>query len=53
MQVMDEYIKNMGVVDRADQMVAYSSFGRRTLKWWKSSGGMLRHTEEHVTKIMH
>lgn len=25
----------MGAVDRSDQMVAYSTFNRRTLKWWK------------------
>ena len=25
----------MGAVDRCDQMVAYSCFTRRTMKWWK------------------
>ena len=29
------YNQFMGAVDRNDQMVAYSSFRRRTLKWWK------------------
>jgi hypothetical protein len=29
------YNANMGGVDRSDQMVSYSSFDRRTLKWWK------------------
>lgn len=29
------YNKYMGAVDRCDQMVAYGSFERRTLKWWK------------------
>ena len=27
----------MGAVDRSDQMVAYSTFSRRTLKWWKKA----------------
>ncbi len=29
------YFRYMGAVDRSDQMVAYSTFSRRTLKWWK------------------
>ena len=32
---MHNYNKKMGAVDCSDQMVAYSSFKRRTLKWWK------------------
>ncbi|XP_005104947.1 piggyBac transposable element-derived protein 4-like [Aplysia californica] len=30
-----DYNKYMGAVDRSDQMVQYSSFKRRTMKWWK------------------
>ena len=32
---MHNYKKKMGAVDCSDQMGAYSSFKRRTLKWWK------------------
>ena len=32
-----EYNKFMGAVDRSDQMVGYSSFRRKTLKWWKKA----------------
>ena len=34
-EIVHEYNKYMGAVDRCDQMVAYSCFRRRTLKWWK------------------
>ena len=33
--IVHEYNKYMGAVDRCDQMVAYSCFTRRTMKWWK------------------
>ena len=34
-EIVHEYNKYMGAVDRCDQMVAYSCFRRRTMKWWK------------------
>ena len=34
-EVVHLYNQFMGAVDRSDQMVAYSSFRRRTIKWWK------------------
>ncbi|XP_005099145.1 piggyBac transposable element-derived protein 4-like [Aplysia californica] len=34
-QVVAEYNKYMGAVDRSDQMVSYNAFKRRTLKRWK------------------
>ena len=30
-----DYNKYMGAVDRCDQMISYSNFDRRTVKWWK------------------
>ena len=34
-EIVHDYNKFMGAVDRCDQMVAYSCFRRRTMKWWK------------------
>lgn len=34
-QVVSQYTKNMGGVDRADQFRSYYSFGRPSKKWWK------------------
>ena len=34
-EIVHEYNKYMGAVDRCDQMVAYSCFRRRTMKWWE------------------
>lgn len=34
-EVVVNYDKYMGGVDRADQMISYSTFHFRTLKWWK------------------
>ena len=34
-RVMIQYNKYMGGVDANDQLVKYSHFSRRTLKWWK------------------
>ena len=34
-EIVHDYNKFMGAVDRCDQMVAYSCFRRRTIKWWK------------------
>ena len=34
-EVINIYNKMMGTVDRSEQMVGYSSFKRRTVKWWK------------------
>ena len=34
-EIVHDYNKYMGAVDRCDQMVAYSCFRRRTMKWWK------------------
>ncbi|CAH1242242.1 STAT5B [Branchiostoma lanceolatum] len=34
---INQYNKYMGAVDTSDQMVAYMSFRRRTLKWWKKA----------------
>ena len=34
-KIVHDYNKFMGAVDRCDQMVAYSCFRRRTMKWWK------------------
>lgn len=34
-EVVVEYDKYMGGVDRSDQMVSYATFNCRTLKWWK------------------
>ena len=34
-EVVQEYNKYMGGVDRADQMMSYVTFRGRTLKWWK------------------
>ena len=36
-EIVHEYNKYMGAVDRCDQMVAYSCFRRRTMKWWKKT----------------
>ncbi|XP_013420996.1 piggyBac transposable element-derived protein 4-like [Lingula anatina] len=33
--IVREYNRFMGGVDRSDQMVSYSTFNARTLKWWK------------------
>ena len=32
-----DYNKNMGGVDRSDQMLQYQAFRRRTMKWWKKA----------------
>jgi mannosyltransferase OCH1-like enzyme len=29
-----DYVKNMGDVDMADQLMQYYNFSRRTVKWW-------------------
>ena len=34
-EIVHDYNKFMGAVDRCDQMVAYSCFRQRTMKWWK------------------
>ncbi|XP_022780491.1 piggyBac transposable element-derived protein 4-like [Stylophora pistillata] len=34
-EINHDYNKFIGAVDRCDQMVAYSCFRRRTMKWWK------------------
>ena len=34
-EIIHDYNKFMGAVDRCDQMVAYSCFRRRTMRWWK------------------
>lgn len=34
-EVVVNYDKFMGGVDRSDQMVSYATFSARTLKWWK------------------
>ena len=34
-EIIHDYNKFMGAVDRCDQMVAYSCFWRRTMRWWK------------------
>ena len=34
-EIVHEYNNYMRAVDRCDQMVAYSCFRQRTLKWWK------------------
>ena len=34
-EVVVNYDKYMGGVDRSDQMVSYATFNARTLKWWK------------------
>lgn len=34
-EIVHDYNKFMGAVDRCDQMVAYSCFRRCTMKWWK------------------
>jgi len=34
-EVVVNYDKYMGGVDRSDQMVSYATFQARTLKWWK------------------
>ncbi|XP_035676498.1 piggyBac transposable element-derived protein 4-like [Branchiostoma floridae] len=36
-ECVHEYNQYMGAVDCSDQMVAYLSFRRRTLKWWKKA----------------
>ena len=36
-RMMIQYNKNMGGVDANDQLLKYSHFSRRTLKWWKKS----------------
>jgi len=33
-KLIEEYNMNMHGVDRADQMVAYYGFSRKTMKWW-------------------
>ena len=48
-EVVHLYNQFMGAVDRSDQMVAYSSFRRRTIKWWEKvffSHAQLNHTEQ-------
>ena len=35
-EIVHDYNKFMGAVDRCDQMVAYSCFRRRTMKWWET-----------------
>ena len=34
-RILNQYNKFMGGVDRADQMLSYTPFKMRTLKWWK------------------
>ena len=34
-EIVVNYDKYMGGVDRSDQMVSYATFNARTLKWWK------------------
>ena len=34
-EIIHDYNKFKGAVDRCDQMVAYSCFRRNTMKWWK------------------
>ena len=34
-EVVLNYDKYMGGVDRSDQMLSYSTFQEKTLKWWK------------------
>ena len=34
-EMIHRYNQNMGAVDVFDQMLSYSSFRRRSLKWWK------------------
>ena len=34
-EIVHDYNKFMGAVDQCDQMVAYSCFRQRTMKWWK------------------
>ena len=34
-ELIHAYNTNMGAVDTNDQMITYSTFARRTVKWWK------------------
>ena len=34
-EILNKYNKYMGGVDRADQMLSYTPFRMKTLKWWK------------------
>ena len=34
-ELIHAYYTNMGAVDTNDQMITYSTFARRTVKWWK------------------